>query len=107
MANKLLGYILLIAGLVLIAWAVWQSYNIFTAKTEAPLVFKTPSFQESSLDSQDIQTQINQVVQNQLMQIFSPAALTKIFNLIAWSIMALILIWAGGAIAGIGVKLIK
>ncbi len=112
MANKILGYVLLAVGLVIIGWVLWQSYNIFTARVQAPLVFKTPAPQQSaSSDSksleQQLQAQMNQAIQKQLGQIIAPDSITKILNLIAWSIFAWILIMTGGAIAGIGVKLIK
>ena len=104
--NKTIGYILIALGLVLIVWTLWHSYNIFTAKIEAPLVFQTPaslgSFGEGSL-----QDQINQAMQKQFNQVLPVASVTKILNLSAWSIFAFILIWAGGIVSGIGVKLIK
>lgn len=112
--NKILGYILLALGLVLIVFALWQSYNIFTGKTSAPIVFATPSPINSSAknsNSPDIQAQIQNQIQNvlgqQLNQVISPALITKTLNLTAWTFLAWILIMAGGAIAGIGVKLLN
>ena len=37
--NKLIGYLLLTIGVIMIFWSVFVSYNIFTAKKEAPKVF--------------------------------------------------------------------
>lgn len=105
--NKTIGYILLIAGLVLIIWVLWQSYNIFTAKASAPLVFQTPTEIGSSGVGAGLQDQINQAVQKQLGQILSPTLITKVLNLAAWSMLALILIWAGSAISAIGVRMIR
>jgi len=106
-----MGYILILAGLAIIVFAVFQSYNIYTGKSSAPLVFQAPSAQNVSsgagLDiEQQIQNQIDQSVQKQLNQILPPAAITKTFNLVSWSFLAFILIFAGGTISGIGVKLI-
>ena len=106
--NKTLGYLLLTVGLILIGWTLWQSYNIFTAKTEAPLVFKTQSELAAGNSNRfDVAEQINKVVQSQLNQIIPPATITKILNLTAWSLLAFILITAGGAVSKIGVKLIN
>ena len=91
---------MLVLGLVIIGWAIFQSYNIFTAKAEAPLVFKTPSAQQP-------QGQLDQALQKQLSLILPPATITKVLNLIAWSMLALILIWGGSAISGIGTRMIR
>jgi len=103
--NKILGYILLTVGLVLIGWTIWHSYNIFTDKATAPLVFKTQLELGSAAGGSDLMSQINQAVQDQLNQVLSPSAITKILNLTAWALMAFILISAGGVVSGIGVKL--
>lgn len=105
--NKILGYVLLAAGLLLISWTLWQSYGIFTGKVSAPLVFQTSSEITSSDSGNSIQDQINMAVQNQLKQVLSPAAVTKLLNLSSWSLLAFILIWAGSAMSKIGVKLVK
>ena len=108
--NKIIGYILLIAGLALIVFAVFQSYGIFTGKALPPVIFKVSSFQgasQKSTEPSDLQGQLQNVVNQQIGQVLPPEILPKIFNLAAWSFLAFILIFAGGTIASIGVKLIK
>lgn len=103
-ANKTLGYILLLAGLAMIIWPLWQSYMIFTAKTSAPLVFTTPLQARPSGNAlQEIERQVSQAV----AKIIPVESVTKILNLIAWSIFTGIMFLGGGALASIGVKLIK
>ena len=57
--------------------------------------------------TQDIQGQINEAVKKQIGQLISPEDITKILNLISWSLLLWILIIAGGTLSGIGVKLVK
>ncbi|MEK7658589.1 MAG: hypothetical protein AAB352_01865 [Patescibacteria group bacterium] len=113
-SNKILGYILLTLGLILIGWTLWQSYNIFTAKTSAPLVFMNSSIEKPSqkntnpLDIQNqIQSQIQNAVSSQIGQMIPPDTIAKILNLFSWSILAGIFILGGGAVSGIGIKLMK
>jgi hypothetical protein len=111
-SNKIIGYILLAVGLLLIIFSVYQSYAIYTGKISAPLVFQVPSAQElssatSQNTAQQIQNQIDQSVQKQINQILPLSTITKILNLGVWSFLAFVLIFAGGTISGIGVKLIK
>lgn len=41
--NKIAGWILLIAGALMIFWGVFASYDIFTGKKQAPMVFTSPA----------------------------------------------------------------
>jgi hypothetical protein len=105
MTNKIIGYLLLIMGLILMGGTIFQSYNIFTDKASAPLVFKTEVPQQTS-GGTAIEKQINDEIQKQLNQVLPATTITKILNLTAWSMLAFILITAGAAIASIGTKLI-
>ncbi len=106
--NKILGYVLLTLGLALIGLTLWQSYNIFNDKASAPLMFKTQlPLATGNGNALDVQNQINNAVKQQMGQILPPDAITKILNLASWSILASIFILGGGAIAGIGIKLVK
>ncbi|MDP3882502.1 MAG: hypothetical protein Q8Q48_00385 [Candidatus Staskawiczbacteria bacterium] len=105
--NKTIGYILLAVGLILIFGTLWQTYNIFFDKTSAPLVFKTPNEIGTSSEGASVQEQINNAVQNQLNKALPMATITKLLNLTAWSMLAFILVVAGGTVSGIGVKLIN
>ncbi len=102
---KILGLILLIAGLAVIGWTLHSSYNIFTGKTAAPEIFALP-------EAEDVQVKTEQITQEQLMEeqlkeIFPTELFPELLNLIAWSILAFILIFGGSQIAGIGIKLIR
>ena len=113
MINKILGYILLVVGIVIITGSMWQSYNIFTNKISAPLIFSTPPASNTTTNTgtQNQQDQLQQLLslatQKQVGQMISPDTITKILNLLSWSLLATVLVFGGGAIAGIGVKLIK
>jgi len=104
-SNKIIGYILLVVGLAIIFWTLYQSYNIFTDKISAPIIFKTQILQQKSKinNQEDLQQQLQQ----QINELLPPDTLPKILNLFSWSVLAGILILGGGQIAGIGVKMIK
>ena len=106
--SAIAGWILLIAGLVIIAWTLVYSCNIFLAKTEVPELFvsqQTSASQGSGL--LDIQGQIRNVVSEQLPSALPSDFIARILNLAAWSILAFILVFGGGQISSLGIKLIK
>ena len=112
MVNKIIGFSLLVAGLLLIFFTLWQSYGIFTGSLSAPLMF---TVQDSALPSntgnvgslQDLQKQLNDEISKQIAQMIPVDSIPKILNLLSWSILAGILIFGGGQIAGLGVKMIR
>ena len=100
----------------MIFWAMYISYNIFTDQMPAPEIFEIPediAKKESSVDltkslaSGLDQSVINDLIGEQIKEIFPSALLADLFNLIAWSIFVGILIFAGSQIAGLGIRLIK
>ena len=110
--NKIIGYTLLIVGLSLIIFTLYQSYNIFTDKYSAPSIFKvqtplSPSKNNSGNSLQDLQKQLNQEISKQISQMVPADTLPKILNLFSWSILAGIFIFGGSQIAILGVKMIK
>mgnify|MGYP001595625565 CR=1 FL=1 len=85
-SNKIIGYVLLIAGLSLIIFTLYQSYNIFWGNSLAPLVFKAPTVAQPSKTSglgslQDLQKQLNEEISKQIGQIIPTDTLPKVLNL--------------------------
>ena len=89
----------------MICLVLYSSYNIFTGKGTAPEVFKAPE----KLSLQPEQMTEEQMMEAQLREALSidAGALTETLNLIAWGILAFILIFGGGQISGLGIKLMK
>ena len=107
--KKILGLILLFVGLAIIFYALYSSYDIFSAKAVAPELFKIEQQSESISPggTQDLQAQIQKMLQDQLKGMLPADSIPQLFNLISWSILAGILILGGSQIASIGIKLIK
>lgn len=108
MLKRIVGWGLLVAGIVLICWTLYSSYNIFTGKTLAPEVFETPS--ESALTQAgggDIQAQIEKMIGEQLKGMLPADTLVTFLNLGVWSMLAFILIFGGTQISSLGIKLLR
>jgi hypothetical protein len=111
MANKIIGYTLLAVGILLIGFALWQSYGIFTGASSVPIVFKSPESRQDTATngsgSVDFQKQFDNAVKNQISQLLPIDVLSKMLNMLAWSMLAGILIFGGAQIAGLGIRMIK
>lgn len=139
-SNKIIGYLLLAVGLGIIFWSVFASYDIFTAKKEAPKVFsydnkgvvnldgdsdkKAGGEEAANIDKSKLtdpnylksleaeqKAQVEDMVKNQisgqLKEIVPEEFTLKLLNLSSWSMLVFILIFAGGKISGLGIKLMK
>lgn len=77
------------------------------AKTSAPQLFAVEQTQIVSGKTQGIEAQLQGLLQEQLKGLLPAGSIPQILNLMSWSIFAGILIFGGGQIAGLGIKLIK
>ena len=120
--KKIFSWVLLILGILLIFWTLYSTYNIFTGKTSAPEIFKIEETKQAVLDeSQESKTspvsqeeaqeraqeEMKKLVGDQIKEMIPSTFMSKILNLISWSILAGILIFGGSRISGIGIKLIR
>ena len=107
-SKKIFGWLLLIVGLMIIFCSLYFSFNIFIDKAQAPEIFKLEeNNQKKILEGIDMQEQMEEMVENQIKKMIPSEFISKLLNLISWSIFAGILIFAGSRVAGIGVKLIR
>ena len=110
---KVFGWLLLLIGLIIIGWTLVSSYNIINLKTEVPEIFKIEAEQSDqsgktlSLTQAQLQQELEKMIADQLTDFLPPDFLARTFNLIAWSIIAFILIFGGAQISGLGIKMIK
>jgi hypothetical protein len=112
-AKKIIGWITFFVGILIILFTIHRSYNIFTGKIPPPEFFKiekkevTPTKKKTQTTLEEAQKQMGEILAEQLKEIFPQEALTKISNLIVWSILAGILIFGGSQISSLGIKLLK
>jgi len=114
-STKIFGWVLLIAGLLVIGWTLYSSYNIFTGEAPVPEIFEMPTEEAEApaakggvpTTQQEIQKELEKMIGEQLKGILPVNTLPQLLNLVVWSMLAFILISGGGQISSIGIKLIK
>ena len=114
--TKIVGWVTFLAGILIILFALYSSYNIFTGKSSVPGFFKIEEMVTQSSPSQkgklptspeELQQEIGKMIGEQLKGILPVDTLPKILNLFVWSTLAWILIFGGAQISGLGIKLLK
>jgi len=115
-SKTIIGWITFLAGISIIVFALYSSYNIFTGKNPVPEFFQfekketqTPITQKGKIPTgpEEIQQQLGTMIGEQLKGLLPEDFLPKILNLIVWSMLAGILIFGGSQISGLGIKLLK
>lgn len=115
--QKIIGWILLLIGPLIIFWGLYSSYNIFTGKTPAPEIFKieekeiavptpAPARRNIPATPAEAQEEIMKIIAGQIKEIIPAQTVISLLNLISWSIFAGLLIFAGGQISAIGIRLL-
>jgi len=114
-STKIFGWILLIAGVLMIVWTLFSSYNIFTGKAVIPEIFQLAAKESQAPATQgkiptspaDIQEEMGKMIGEQLQGFLPTDTLPKLLNLTVWSILAFILIFGGTQLSGLGIKLLR
>lgn len=103
--SKIIGYVLLAVGVLLITLPLWHTYNIFTGKAEPAQVFTKPV--SLQVDEKASPLDIQKQMQNALIKVMPIDLINNTLNLASWLFLMWILIYGGGKVADIGVKMIK
>ena len=113
-ATKIFGWGLLIAGVIIIGWTLYSSYNIFNGKNGVPEIFELPKEKVKEpikkgkiTEIQNLESQLEKMIAEQFKEILPAEIVARLFNLISWSILAAILIFGGYQISNLGIKLIN
>ncbi|MDD5639955.1 MAG: hypothetical protein PHR47_04150 [Candidatus Pacebacteria bacterium] len=115
--KNILGWGLVIIGLIFIFGDIFVSYNYFTGKDKFPEIFKeTTSISDNSAKinttngngdvQQQLQTQVNESInksiQNQISQIIPNGTVITMLNISTWSVFAFLVLSAGVKIVNLG-----
>ena len=115
-SKNIIGWVTFSLGILIIAFALNSSYNIFTGKASVPEFFKfeekkatAPTTQNGQIPTspEALQQEIGKMLGEQLKGLLPEGFLPKILNLFVWSMLAGILIFGGGQISGLGIKLLR
>ena len=108
MPKSIIAWVLIILGLAIITWSIFSSYEIFTAKTKVPQVFQ-PTGKNEVLPEEFLtpEEQMENMIGERLEAMLPADFSLRLFNLIAWSVFAMILFFGVGKISEIGIKLLK
>ena len=107
---KITGWVTFLLGVFIILFTINFTYNIFTGKEEVPQMFDFKVVEtQTEVVNEGIpnQEQIVQMMMGGLKELFPVESISKILDLIVWTMGAGILILGGNQIASLGIKLIK
>jgi hypothetical protein len=96
--DKLVGYVLLIVGLIVIFLAIVWAYSAFTSGSSRLSIFRWDNQKIKISSSDNEPPQYLEVPGDQV---------SKTINIMLWLTLMFFLVWAGAQIANLGVKIIR
>lgn len=117
--NKSLGIILLFLGIAVILYPIYFSFKIIEGEKSIPAIFKEISLKKSNNAlseegvpssgnlQEDMEKKARQIISQELSNLFPVENINQFFNLIAWSIIAGVIIFAGAQLSQLGIRLLK
>ena len=105
--ERVLGFLFLCLGVAIIGFALFSSFQVFTAKIAPPQIFSALDQQGTAKPTSGLEGQLQNALSQQLKGFIPSDTVPKILNLSVWSIFLGLLMFGGGQISGIGVKLLK
>lgn len=96
---KVVGYALLIAGLILIIWAVYSIYNVYAGAAQPPSVIE--------MNGVTLSMPTGQGTPPAQAELISGRDSSKLVNMGIWYALMFFVASAGGRVGGLGVKLIR
>lgn len=110
MTERTVGYILLVAGILVMIYSTWQIINVFTGKAEPIQVVKYEAPEQSSSTS-DLLNQLQGGrggnVELPMPQLFDPDALNEIINLSIYYFIMQFLLGLGFKFSSLGVSMLR
>jgi len=106
--SKIIGWLVFLAGISIIVFTVYTTYNIFIGKDLPPQIIKLDTEQPKTLSQDDLGVdQIGQMISEQLSGLLPLDSLPHILNLVVWTMGAGIFILSGFKISELGIKLMN
>ncbi|MDP2820650.1 MAG: hypothetical protein Q8O39_00385 [bacterium] len=106
--SKTMGFLVLLLGLAIIVWSLYQVYGVYTQKITIPDFFKvSESVSSESKSAGGIEQQLQSVIKEQLSSFIPTNTISQGLNLGFFTAVIGLFIFGGSKIALIGVKLIK
>jgi len=110
--RNLLASLFIISGILIVSFDLLNSYYYFTAQKEFPRVFAVPqgtvsSLEEAPITSTSIETQVGNMIKDQIKQFLPENTVSQALNMSSWIIFASFLLWAGGKLIGLGNDFLK
>ena len=116
--RKSLGIILLFLGIAIITYPLFISFKIIEGEKNIPTIFKESTLEKNekvpeelvsgkSNFQEDMEKKAREIISQQLSSLFPAENIAQLFNLIAWSIIAGLIIFGGAQLSQLGIRLLK
>lgn len=104
--KQIIGWILIVLGILIVLSTIYSTYLNFTGQSDFPQIF---SVQEAQVVPQagGAEGQMVEMIKNSLKEFIPEDATVKMFNMVAWIMLATFLVFSGSKLVSMGGTLLK
>lgn len=104
--KKLIGWILIISGILLVLGTIYSTYLNFTGQSEFPQIFTVQEV-EVAPTTGGLEDQIGGMIREYIKEILPQDVTTQALNMFAWTLFAVFLVYSGSKLVSMGGTLLK
>ncbi|MDD2274748.1 MAG: hypothetical protein PHI91_02700 [Candidatus Pacebacteria bacterium] len=105
--KKIIGWILIASGILLVFGTIYSTYLNFTAQSEFPQIFTFEEPETVSQTSGGLEGQIGGMIGEYIKDLVPRGATTLMLNMFSWILLATFLVYSGSKLVSMGSVLIK
>jgi len=107
--KKILGWILVLVGIIMIAYTIIGAMNYFSGVTPFPELFfsETKEIAKTGGSSDALNDIMQDMLSGQINSLIPEGSITNLLNMSAWSIFAFFMVFAGAKLFELGLKIMK
>ena len=104
--KKIIGWFLIILGIIMVLGTIYSTYLNFTGQSEFPQIFTVQEV-EVAPTTGGLEDQIGGMIREYIKEILPQDTTTQMLNMFAWIMFAVFLVYSGSKLASMGGALLK
>jgi hypothetical protein len=105
--KKIIGWSLIILGIIMVLGTIYSTYLNFTGQSEFPQIFTFEEEKVTPQTAEGLEDQIGGMIREYIKEILPQDTTTQMLNMFAWIMFAVFLVYSGSKLVSMGGTLLK
>jgi len=105
--KKIIGWSLIILGIIMVLGTIYSTYLNFTGQSEFPQIFTFEEEKVTPQTAEGLEGQIGGMIGGYIKDLIPQGATTLMLNMFSWILLATFLVYSGSKLVSMGGVLVK